>query len=74
MPSSSDPQLEAALRAVLDIVFRQHPLLGNQILHLAAELQRLGTHRVVEEHIARHRRVEAKREGEADEKGSGVRG
>lgn len=56
---AADPQLEAALKAVLAVIYKDHPLRANQILVLAAELQRLGTHRLVEEHI----RKLARREG-----------
>jgi len=48
-----DPELDAALRKVLQIVFRDHPLTANQLLVLAAELERLGVHRLVEEHLGR---------------------
>lgn len=48
-----DPDLEAALKKVLQIVYKDHPLKANQLLVLAAELQRLGVHRLVEEHISR---------------------
>ncbi|HEY7213687.1 MAG TPA: hypothetical protein VIC28_03605 [Thermoanaerobaculia bacterium] len=54
-PGPADPELDAALKAVLQIIFRDHPLQANQILVLAAELQRLGVHRLVEEHIGRLR-------------------
>jgi hypothetical protein len=50
---SHDPELEAALRQVLQVVFKEHPLSANQLLVLAAELQRIGFHRLVEEHLAR---------------------
>jgi len=50
-----DPELEAALKRVLQVVFKDHPLNANQLLVLAAELQRLGTHRLVEEHFQKHR-------------------
>ena len=46
-----DPNLEAALKKVLQVVFKEHPLGANQILVLAAELQRLGVHRLVDEHL-----------------------
>jgi hypothetical protein len=46
-----DPELEAALKAVLQVVYKDHPLTANQILVLASELQRLGVHRLVEEHL-----------------------
>ena len=48
-----DPELDAALRQVLQVIYKDHPLKANQILVLAAELQRLGVHRLVEEHISR---------------------
>jgi hypothetical protein len=48
---ASDPELEAAFKQVLQIIHKQHPLKANQILVLAAELQRLGVHRLVEEHL-----------------------
>jgi hypothetical protein len=51
--SPFDPELDAALKAVLQVIYRDHPLQANQILMLAAELQRLGVHRLVEEHIGR---------------------
>ncbi len=56
--AAADPELEAALKRVLDIVFRKHPLTANQILSLSAELQRVGVHRLVEEHLSRFRRRE----------------
>jgi len=48
-----DPELDAALKRVLQVIFKEHPLQANQILVLAAELQRLGVHRLVEEHISK---------------------
>jgi hypothetical protein len=48
-----DPALDAALRKVLQIVHREHPLTANQLLVLASELERLGLHRLVEEHLGR---------------------
>jgi hypothetical protein len=50
-----DPELTAALKKVLRVIFKDHPLNANQILILAAELERLGTHRLVEEHLQKHR-------------------
>lgn len=49
----ADPELEAALKAVLQVIYKDYPLKANQILVLAAELQRLGVHRLVEEHISK---------------------
>ncbi|MDX1385131.1 MAG: hypothetical protein R3190_15875 [Thermoanaerobaculia bacterium] len=53
---TDDPELEAALKGVLDVVYKAHPLRANQILVLAAELQRIGVHRLVEEHLERFER------------------
>jgi hypothetical protein len=50
-PPAPDPELEAALKQVLQVIHKEHPLKANQILVLAAELQRLGVHRLVEEHL-----------------------
>jgi hypothetical protein len=61
-PPPADPELDAALKAVLQVIYKDHPLQANQILVLAAELQRLGLHRLVEEHINRlHQRPAAPR-------------
>ena len=46
-----DPELDAALKSVLQVIYKDHPLSPNQILVLASELQRLGVHRLVEEHL-----------------------
>ncbi len=46
-----DPELAAALKKTLTVVYKDHPLTANQLLVLAAELQRLGVHRLVEEHL-----------------------
>ena len=51
--TAHDPELEAALRRVLQVIYKENPLRANQILVLAAELQRLGMHRLVEEHLAK---------------------
>ena len=48
-----DSELDAALKQVLQVIYKEHPLKANQILVLAAELQRLGVHRLVEEHISK---------------------
>ncbi len=50
-----DPELAAALKKVLEIVYKDHPLSSNQLLVLASELQRIGVHRLVEEHIRKFR-------------------
>jgi hypothetical protein len=51
-----DPRLDAALKKVLQIIYREHPLSPNQILVLSSELQRLGVHRLVEEHLRKYQR------------------
>ena len=52
--SGHDPELEAALKKVLDVVYKTHPLKANQILVLSSELQRIGVHKLVEEHLERY--------------------
>jgi hypothetical protein len=54
--AGADPQLEAALKRVLDVLYKEHPLTANQILVLSSELQRIGIHRLVEEHLEKFRR------------------
>lgn len=56
--SVADPELEAALKKVLAVIFKDHPLNANQILSLSSELQRVGVHRLVEEHLSKYRRRE----------------
>ncbi len=51
-----DPELDEALRKVLRVLLKEHSLSSNQILVLSSELQRLGTHRIVEEHLSRYSR------------------
>lgn len=50
-----DPELDAALKKVLQVIYKEHPLSPNQILVLSSELQRLGVHRLVEEHLRKYR-------------------
>ena len=54
-----DAELDAALKRVLDVIFKEHPLEPNQILTLAAEIQKLGVHRLVEAHLQKFRRQQA---------------
>jgi hypothetical protein len=50
-----DPELDAALKKVLQVIYKEHPLSPNQILVLSSELQRIGVHRLVEGHLEKHR-------------------
>jgi NAD-dependent oxidoreductase involved in siderophore biosynthesis len=59
LAAGSDPALDAALKRVLEVIYKEHPLEPNQILTLASELQRMGVHRLVEEHLRKFRRQEA---------------
>ena len=52
----SDPDVESTLKEILATVLRERPLTGNQILVLASELQRVGVHRLVQEHLQKFRR------------------
>ena len=54
-PVVSDAELDAALKKVLAVIYKDHPLTANQILMLASELQRIGVHRLVEEHLTKYR-------------------
>ncbi|MDH3746416.1 MAG: hypothetical protein OES47_15060 [Acidobacteriota bacterium] len=58
-PAADDPALDAALKKVLAVIYKDHPLTANQILVLASELQRIGVHRLVEEHLRKYRRQDA---------------
>lgn len=50
-----DPELDAALKKVLRVIYKEHPLSPNQILVLSSELQRIGVHRLVEGHLDNYR-------------------
>ena len=54
--TGNDPELEAALKSVLEVLYKEHPLSANQILVLSSELQRIGVHRLVEEHLEKFKR------------------
>ena len=59
------PELEKALKRVLEVIYKEHPLSPNQVLALAAELQRVGVHRLVEEHLRKFRhRLQAEEDQE----------
>ena len=49
-----DPELDTVLKKILQIIYKDHPLSPNQILVLSAELQRLGVHRLVQEHLRKY--------------------
>ena len=51
LSAAPDPELEAALKKVLKVVLQEHGLTSNQLLTVASELQRLGVHKLVEEHL-----------------------
>ena len=53
-PSGFDPELDKVLKKVLQIIYKDHPLSPNQILVLSSELQRLGVHRLVQEHLRKY--------------------
>lgn len=53
MDGDRDPELVEALRRVVHLVTREHPLTGNQLHDLASQLQRLAIHRIAEEHLRR---------------------
>lgn len=55
LEAGHDPELESALKRVLEVIYKDHPLNPNQILVLSSELQRIGVHRLVEEHLRKYR-------------------
>ena len=56
-----DPELDVALKKVLQIIYKDHPLTPNQILVLSSELQRIGVHRLVEERLKKYRQTDEAR-------------
>ncbi len=50
-----DADLDEITRRVVHLVTRERPLTGNQLSDLAAHLQRLATHRIVEERLRQER-------------------
>ncbi len=51
-----DDELTEVTKKVVNLVTRKHPLTGNQLFDLAAQLQRVATHRIIEEHIRQYGR------------------
>ena len=51
----TDEVLTQVTRTVVRLVTREHPLSGNQLFDLASHLNRIATHRIVEERIRRAR-------------------
>ena len=52
----ADSELDEVLRKVVTLVTREHALTGNQLHELASHLDRLATHRIVQEQIRQHQR------------------
>ena len=50
----ADSELDEVLRKVVTLVTREHALTGNQLHELASHLDRLATHRIVQEQIRQH--------------------
>ncbi len=64
-----DLELDEVLRKVLQMLLKEYSLSSNQILTPSSELQRLGVHRLVEEHLRRYSRRQP-----ADAPGSSKKG
>ncbi len=56
-----DSELDEALRKVVTLVTREHALTGNQLHELASHLDRLATHRIVQEQIRQHQQRDENR-------------
>ncbi len=50
----ADSELDEVLRKVVTLVTREHALTGNQLHELASHLDRMATHRIVQEQIRQH--------------------
>jgi hypothetical protein len=50
----ADSELDEVLRKVVTLVTREHALTGNQLHELASHMQRMATHRIVQEQIRQH--------------------
>ncbi len=50
----ADSELDEVLRTVVTLVTREHALTGNQLHELASHLDRMATHRIVQEQIRQH--------------------
>lgn len=47
----TDDELVEVTRKVVHLVTREHALSGNQLFELASHLQRVATHRIIEERL-----------------------
>jgi hypothetical protein len=52
--SDADVQMDEVLKKVVTLVTREHALSGNQLHELASHLDRMATHRIVQEQIRSH--------------------
>ncbi len=52
----ADSELDEVLKKVVTLVTREHALTGNQLHELASHLDRMATHRIVQEQIRQHQR------------------
>ncbi len=50
----ADSELDEVLKKVVTLVTREHALTGNQLHELASHLDRMATHRIVQEQIRQH--------------------
>ena len=53
-PPDADSELDEVLKKVVTLVTREHALTGNQLHELASHLDRMATHRIVQEQIRQH--------------------
>jgi hypothetical protein len=56
----ADTEMDEALRKVVALVTREHALTGNQLHELASHLDRMATHRIVQEQIRQHQQRDQK--------------
>ena len=54
--TAGDDELSDVIKKIVNLVTREHPLTGNQLSELASHMQRLATHRIVEERLRQARK------------------
>jgi hypothetical protein len=52
--AGGDIQLDEVLKKVVALVTKEHALTGNQLHELASHLDRMATHRIIQEQIRGH--------------------
>ncbi len=51
----ADSELDEVVKKIVHLVTREYPLTGNQLHDLSSHLNRMATHRIVQEQIRHHK-------------------